>query len=340
MATFMGSYWKCVLVALVISLASGGFSAPNFSFNNYDLNSFRKEDGAINVEAIAEASNPYSELEDLANEIVNSPQFGLLIGAFIVGILITLFISIALSVFLLMPLIIGCQRFFKEAGEKRSYELGNIAFAFKGHYMNIVKVGFIMDLRIFLWSLLFIIPGIIKSYEYRMIPYILGDDPEIPVEEAFRRSKELMTGHKWHSFLLDLSFIGWILLSLFTCGILMLFYVAPYVAAADAELYITLKGTSGYFNISNTYNGQPYGGSPSASNIPYGQGPSYGQPTSYGQMQQPYGNTADQPAQGYTDGEYREPDRTDYSSGSSDTPAFGDERNRLSDKDRPFNTPY
>lgn len=338
MATFMGSYWKCLLVALIISLATGGFSAPNFSFNNYNIDNFRKEDGGINVEAIAEAGNPYSDLEALAGEIVNSPQFGVLVGALIFGILIAIFISIALSVFLLTPLIIGCQRFFKEAGEKRSYELGNIAFAFKEHYMNIVRVAFIMDLRILLWSLLFIIPGIIKSYEYRMIPYILGDDPTIPTEEAFRRSKEMMHGHKWHSFLLDLSFFGWVLLSVFTCGILMLFYVGPYMAAADAELYITLKGTAGNFDINGgIYNGQPYGGNTAGYNTTYGQDPSYGAP--YGQMQQPYGSSEGSPSQGYTEGEYREPDKVNNNSGN-DTPAFGDERNRLSNNDKPFNTPY
>ena len=64
-----------------------------------------------------------------------------------------------------------------------------------------------------LWSLLFVIPGIIKSYEYRMIPYILSENPNISRKRAFEISKQMMKGNKWDTFVLDLSFIGWQILS-------------------------------------------------------------------------------------------------------------------------------
>ncbi len=339
MATFKGAYWRCVLVAFVMSLVSGGLSVPNFSSFNYKFDSSGSENSGFNIEGSAEYSD-LSEVEALVEEIMNSPQFSLIVGAIIVGILIAMIISIALSVFLLTPLIIGCQKFFKEAGEKRSYELGSIVFAFKGHYMNVVKISFLMGLKVFLWSLLFIIPGIIKTYEYRMIPYILGDDPSISSADAFRRSRELMTGHKWHSFLLDLSFIGWILLGVLTCGLLILFYVNPYIAATDAELYLTLKGAARDFNTNNgPYNGQPYYGQQYNAQPPYGQQP-YSQQPPYGAPQQPYNNMQDPSSQqNYTDAEYREVNAggTDE---KNDTPAFGDERNRTSGNDKPFNTPY
>ena len=92
-----------------------------------------------------------------------------------------------------------------------------------------------------LWVLLFIIPGIVKSYSYAMTPYILLDNPELGAKEAITESRKMMKGHKMELLLLDLSFIGWIFLSMFTCGTLLL-YVIPYKQASRAEFYRTLKG--------------------------------------------------------------------------------------------------
>ena len=99
----------------------------------------------------------------------------------------------------------------------------------------------LVQIYIMLWTLLFYIPGIVKSYSYAMTPYILLDKPELSATDAITESRKMMNGHKMELFLLDLSFIGWILLSLITCGILFL-YVAPYMQAARAEFYRTLKG--------------------------------------------------------------------------------------------------
>ena len=93
--------------------------------------------------------------------------------------------------------------------------------------------------------LLFIIPGIIKSYSYRLVPYILAENPDIDTNEALMRSEQLMRGNKWETFIYDLSFIGWYILSIFTCGILSIFWVQPYKLACDAELYRLLAGKSG-----------------------------------------------------------------------------------------------
>ena len=99
----------------------------------------------------------------------------------------------------------------------------------------------LVQIYIMLWTLLFYIPGIVKSYSYAMTPYILLDKPELSATDAITESRKMMNGHKMELFILDLSFIGWILLSLLTCGILFL-YVAPYMQAARAEFYRTLKG--------------------------------------------------------------------------------------------------
>jgi len=92
----------------------------------------------------------------------------------------------------------------------------------------------------FLWSLLLVIPGIIKTYSYAMVPYILGDNPTMGVTEAIDESRRLMDGNKWRLFCLDFSFIGWALLSIITFGIAGFFFM-PYISCAKAEFYLSIK---------------------------------------------------------------------------------------------------
>ena len=99
---------------------------------------------------------------------------------------------------------------------------------------------FLEGLYVCLWSLLFVIPGIVKSYAYAMTPYILLDNPELGANEAITKSKEMMKGYKWKLFCLDLSFIGWYLLTAITFGLAML-YAAPLMNAARAQFYEELK---------------------------------------------------------------------------------------------------
>lgn len=101
---------------------------------------------------------------------------------------------------------------------------------------------FLRGLFVFLWSLLLIIPGIIASYRYAMTPYIMYEHPEYTATEAIKASKEMMKGNKWRLFCLDISFIGWILLSILTLGIGLL-WVVPYMEAAYAAFYREISGT-------------------------------------------------------------------------------------------------
>ena len=95
---------------------------------------------------------------------------------------------------------------------------------------------FLRALYTFLWSLLFIIPGIIKHYSYAMTPFIMAENPEMTAKEAIRLSRQLMDGHKWELFCLCLSFIGWQFLVLLTVGVGS-FFLNPYVEAAHAAFY-------------------------------------------------------------------------------------------------------
>lgn len=125
--------------------------------------------------------------------------------------------------------------------KKEEISVGNVFDGFnstgKALWLNII-VGFFT----FLWTLLFVIPGIIKQYAYSMSFYILADNPELTAREALSKSKEMMNGHKWDLFVLQLSFIWWYLLVGVTFGIAGI-YVVPYISATTANFYNSIKGS-------------------------------------------------------------------------------------------------
>lgn len=114
-------------------------------------------------------------------------------------------------------------------------------YLFSNDYGRLVLSAFMMNLFIFLWSLLLVIPGIIKSFSYAMLPYLLKDHPEMDWKEGLAESKRMMNGNKGSLFVLYLSFIPWLLLVAVTCGIAVI-YVAPYMEATIADFYRALKG--------------------------------------------------------------------------------------------------
>jgi uncharacterized membrane protein len=107
-------------------------------------------------------------------------------------------------------------------------------------FFSAFKVTFLVGFYTFLWSSLFIIPGIIKGYSYSMSMYVLADNKGMSARECIAESKKMTNGHKAELFVLDLSFIGWYLLSCLTCGIAML-YVVPLINATHANVYETIK---------------------------------------------------------------------------------------------------
>ena len=155
-------------------------------------------------------------------------------------LLITFALLIVVYAFIMNPLQAGCRGFFT-ANLNRKAEVRESVGTFDHGYANVVKAMILRDVFTFLWTLLLIIPGIVKSYEYRMIPYLVAENPGMTYKEAFEESKRMMYGNKWKAFVLDLSFIGWWLLSALTLGLLSVFYVSPYHAATSAALYERLR---------------------------------------------------------------------------------------------------
>ena len=94
-----------------------------------------------------------------------------------------------------------------------------------------------------LWTLLLIVPGIIKSIEYAMTPFIVADEPELGCNEAIEKSMAMMRGHRWQLFKMYLGMIGWMILGVFTCYIAWL-WIVPYYQMVFAKFYLELKGES------------------------------------------------------------------------------------------------
>lgn len=215
-------YWKMVLVALILSMIGGGASSV----------------GSRSASDNPAGSGARSMFEGINMQVA-------MIAVIIV--LVVVVIALALSVFVFNVLEVGCRGFFSRSMTEDP-ELGLIADGFTQNYWNCVKTQFLKSLFIGLWSLLFVIPGVIKAYEYRMVPYLLAEHPEMSSGEIFARSKEMMQGNKWDTFVLDISFVGWVLLSGITFGILYIFWVGPYIAATDAALYHRISGKDTYGN--------------------------------------------------------------------------------------------
>lgn len=243
---FQRSYWWCVLAALIIMLITGGGNGNKDRDNHSDS----KSGFSVNVSNLKPDENTVKDYVagTVGGSVYSAGKilYGLaggVIGLFLVGlVLVTVAVALLLKVLVLNPLEVGGRKFFVENAVQESHGIGSFLWAFKnGYYGNIVVGMFMRKLKIFLWTLLFVVPGIIKAYEYRMVPYILAEHPELSHREALERSSAMMDGQKMNAFILDLSFIGWHILSVATCGLVGIFWTNPYYYATDAELYLTLS---------------------------------------------------------------------------------------------------
>lgn len=275
------NYWKVILVSLIIVMV-GGASTYNVTYDaSEEVSTLLEEDNTLEEDEFYYEYEYEYDSDDVFEE--ESPSVAYIIG-FIIGFLIVftivyvviMAIYLLYATFILNPVDLGCRRFFFKTLNQKA-EVKEVAFAFDNNYKNVAKIMFFRDLYIMLWSFLFIIPGIVKSYEYMMIPYLLAENPNLTKEQAFAISKQMMTGQKWRTFVLHLSFFWWDVLSLITAGIVSVFYVQPYRNLTFAALYEELS----------LMNGRPaFAVQQPNMNNPYQQGNPYSQMNPYGQPMQ------------------------------------------------------
>ena len=272
--SFKRNYWKSVLISLILALLVGGGSSGSSISSAVSNNLIGSSDSSVTDDYFNDDSSLYDgndfyddtydgnvedDIDDLNSMADNIMMFVVLMA-----------VVILLDVFIFNPLEVGCKKYYLRNLNEPA-QVGNIGYAFDNNYKNITKTMFFRDLFTVLWTLLFIIPGIVKSYEYQMIPYLLADNPQMTKEQAFEESKRMMQGQKWKAFVLDLSFIGWNILSALTLGILGIFYVQPYMDATHAALYEALRYGMPYNNAQyGFYNGMPQQQAPNGftNNVP------------------------------------------------------------------------
>ena len=216
------NYWMALLVAFVASPLAGGSSniGPTLTFN------------------YTTGSDHYNYQYGYDRAVL--PYFGAVAAAAFGFVLIAMVVGVLFSVFVSNPVTVGKCRYFMES------RVGNAPFSslFSAFgdpaYRNVVKVMFMKNLFIFLWSLLFVIPGIYKAYQYRMVDYLMAENPYMTYQRALELSRQMTDGEKFNIFILELSFFGWLFLGALACGI-GVFFVNPYIEATFAELYAALR---------------------------------------------------------------------------------------------------
>ena len=180
--------------------------------------------------------------EQLGNGIFNSRWLMALVVSLVYSIIIGALSSIGIGLIFCGCFLLGYAGVFLGiARGKEEIDVAGLFDGFKGEKFTKSLVLYILQLiYIFLWTLLLIIPGIVKSYSYSMAFYIMNDHPEYTATQCLDESRRMMSGHKLDLFCLHLSFIGWIIVSIFTCGIGVL-WVEPYMQLAQANFYEELK---------------------------------------------------------------------------------------------------
>lgn len=203
------NYWTALLVCVMVSLITGSSTGLSFKVS-FNLNDRFFYGGFLSL------------------------PFILIFGLF------SVVISFAIGAFIFNPLIVGKSRYFMES-RVGVPPFSSVFTTFGGPaYLNVVKVMFIKNLSIFLWSLLFVFPGIYKAYQYRMVDYLLAENPYMPYQRALDLSSQMTQGEKFNIFILEVSFFGWFFVGSLCFGV-GAFFVTPYFEATFAELYAALR---------------------------------------------------------------------------------------------------
>lgn len=219
--------WGIAIAASLIAglLGAGGSSIPIPSF---DFSSVSE------TSPLSEYLPHFSQEGGAAIPVLSGVLIILLVFLAIVTV-----VGIALAV-IGSAMDLGRRKFFVRLIHGETPDFGALFHYFR-HLGKAFVLRLLINIFIFLWSLLFVIPGIVAAYRYAMAPYLMAKDPTLSPMAAIRMSKEIMRGKKMDLFILSLSFIGWSILCLFTCGIGYLF-LSPYMHAAEAAFALDCLG--------------------------------------------------------------------------------------------------
>lgn len=221
---FKRNYFTCVIVSLIAWVLTG--AAVNSDGNLLEIRfNFDMDPNEIGYYQ----DYYYEQLKYIFNPYV--------IAVALFSGLIVLCISLLIG----NVIMVGRNRYFLENREHKT-EAVTVFHSFRnGRYGTTVWIMFLREIYILGWSLLLVIPGIIKSYSYMLVPFILAENEDLDKKRIFELSRKMMSGHKWEAFVLQLSFIGWYILGGISFNLVNIFYTNPYVDATMAEFYTALK---------------------------------------------------------------------------------------------------
>ncbi|MBQ7710020.1 MAG: DUF975 family protein [Bacteroidales bacterium] len=222
LAALRGNWGKAVLLTLVYLILVGIAAGP-VSYQSVQMETYMQENGARTVYQMA--------------SLMQDPEY-LAMAQRLNG---TSGLTTLVSILLIYPFSVGFLNSLRKLLVTGDNNLVPNAFhiAFSNYWHKVWAMLWAYILTV-LWSLLFIIPGIIKSFSYAMTPFIIEEYPELTATEAIHRSRMMMRGHKFDLFWLLLSFIGWGILNIFTLGIGTLWLV-PYMETSMAAFYGEVK---------------------------------------------------------------------------------------------------
>ncbi len=246
-----GRYWWAVLVSAIFGIVnamglnslSGNAALPVSGILNADRlknASGQLPDGTqVSLKSMFETIIGQSHADDAVQMVIAT--IVIILSIYLLAIVIIFLIKTLIQIFLVNPVMVAKNVYYVNNRNNMGRVRDLVTSFTRGSYSSIVKTMFMRDLYVGLWSLLFIIPGIIKYYSYFMVPYIVAENPSISVARAFEISKKTMRGQKWKLFVLQLSFLGWVLLgSLIFFGAGLIF-LEPYMEATYVEFYEVMK---------------------------------------------------------------------------------------------------
>ncbi len=242
------NYIKCVTVTFITSLFISLIFDYIFSGNS-ELNNIYDSEALYAATQSPEAmqafyQNMYNNIINTINSIGYEAYQAMLIKIAL-AMIVSMLCQLLYSILVQAPFSVGGCKFYLDAHHSDP-PYRTMLHGFSSNYLNVVKATFLRSLKIMLWSLLFLIPGIVKAYETFMVPYIIAENPNMDSKTAFKLSKMMTEGEKLRLFILDLSFIGWLFLMVLTSGLSHIFISGPYYQAALANTYIRIKAKHRY----------------------------------------------------------------------------------------------
>ncbi len=232
-----GRWGLALITGLVASLLGGtAYSIGGGTSFSFDFSGF-SDSGSTTLPT----DPPVSDFTEALPEILT-------IFLIVFGVIMAVSIAVGLVFFVLGSIVeVGYARFNLTLVDYGEPAFRNL-FDYFPHWKRVLLANFLRQLFISLWSLLFIVPGIIATYNYALVPYLMAESPDMNSKEAINMSKQLMYGNRWRLFCLHFSFIGWDLLNILTFGIGSL-WLTPYKSAAFASFYRDVAGSPTEYEI-------------------------------------------------------------------------------------------